>query len=185
MSSSSTFFDANNYGNEKFVNEQNKIEASRIAIASASVYVGEELAERIKTKSTPTGDVLSSAQIAGSMVLDLIPLSHNSPLSSVSVKTELNLNKNAVDVESTIMSEDKSGIEIEALLSCSAAVYTVYDMCKALSKDIVIGDVKLMHKFSGQSDFSCIGRGKVLESIALEKYDPNWFVKTSAVSDDT
>lgn len=175
MSSSSKFTHVDNHGKAHMVDVGDKNSTSRIAIARASVYVGREIAELIKANSVAKGDVLSVSQIAGIMAAkrtsEIIPLCHNIPLSSVNVKTELDLNRNTVDILSTVKCEGKTGVEMEALLCCTTAALTVYDMCKALSQNIVIGDVMLMHKFGGKTNYSRLTDDKIEEPIVLKKYE--------------
>lgn len=174
MATSSKFTHVDDFGKAHMVDVGDKISTSRIAIARASVYVGREIAELINANSIAKGDVLSVSQIAGIMAAkktsELIPLCHNIALLSVSVKTELDLDKNIVNIQSTVKCEGKTGVEMEALLGCTTAALTVYDMCKALSQDIVIGDVMLMHKFGGRTTYSRLG-DKIDEPIVLKKYE--------------
>lgn len=174
MSSSPTFTHVDKYGKAHMVDVGDKKSTSRIATARATVYVGREIAELIQANSIAKGDVLSVSQIAGIMAAkrtsEIIPLCHNIPLSSVNVKTELDLNKNAVNIQSTVKCEGKTGVEMEALLCCTTAALTVYDMCKALSQDIVIGDVMLMQKFGGKTAYNRMG-DKMDEPIVLKKYE--------------
>lgn len=174
MSSSSKFTHVDNDGKAHMVDVGAKKVTSRIAIARASVHVGRDIAELIEANSIAKGDVLSVSQIAGIMAAkrtsEIIPLCHNIPLSSVNVKTELDLNKHTVNIQSIVKCEGKTGVEMEALLCCTAAALTVYDMCKALSQNIVIGDVMLMHKFGGKTTYSRLG-DNIEEPIVLKKYE--------------
>ncbi len=174
MSTTPTFTHVDDQGKAHMVDVGNKTATSRIAIAKAKVYVGREIAELIKANSIAKGDVLSVAQIAGIMAAkrtsELIPLCHNIPLSSVNVKTDLDLIKSTVNIQSTVKCEGKTGVEMEALLCCTMAALTVYDMCKALSQDIVIGDVMLMHKFGGKTTYNR-SNDKFDEPIVLKKYE--------------
>lgn len=158
MSSSSKFTHVDNNGKARMVDVGDKESTSRTAIATASVYVGQEIAEQINANSIAKGDVLSVSQIAGIMAAkrtsEIIPLCHNIPLSSVNVKTELDLKNFTVNIQSTVKCEGKTGVEMEALLCCTTAALTIYDMCKALSQNIVIGDVMLMHKFGGKTTYN-------------------------------
>ncbi|KAG4079767.1 hypothetical protein HA402_014898 [Bradysia odoriphaga] len=174
MSSSPKFTHVDSDGKAHMVDVGDKRSTSRIAIASARVYVGRKIAELIRANSIAKGDVLSISQIAGIMAAkrtsEIIPLCHNIPLSSVNVKTELDLDNNTVNIQSTVKCEGKTGVEMEALLGCTTAALTVYDMCKALSQDIVIGDVMLMHKFGGKTTYNRT-MDKADEPIVLKKYE--------------
>lgn len=174
MSSVPKLTHIDDHGKAHMVDVGAKNATSRIAIARASVHVGREIAEQIQANSIAKGDVLSVSQIAGIMAAkrtaDIIPLCHNIPLSSVNVKTELDLDKNTVNIQSTVKCEGKTGVEMEALLCCTTAALTVYDMCKALSQNIVIGDIMLMHKFGGKTTYNRLG-DKIEDPIVLKKYE--------------
>ncbi|KAJ6648701.1 Molybdenum cofactor biosynthesis protein 1, partial [Pseudolycoriella hygida] len=174
MSTSSKFTHVDKYGKAHMVDVSGKSITSRTAVARASVYVGRKIAELIHANSIAKGDVLSVSQIAGIMAAkrtsDIIPLCHNIPLSSVNVKTELDLENSTVNIQSIVQCEGKTGVEMEALLCCTTAALTVYDMCKALSQDIVIGDVMLLHKVGGRTTYNRLG-DKIEEPIILKKYE--------------
>lgn len=177
MSSSSSpkFTHVDKHGKAHMVDVGDKRATFRTATARASVYVGRDIAELINANSIAKGDVLSVSQIAGIMAAkrtsEIIPLCHNIPLSSVNVKTELDLTKCTVNIESTVKCEGKTGVEMEALLCCTTAALTVYDMCKALSQDIVIGDVMLMRKFGGKTTYNRSCDKLDDEPIVLKKYE--------------
>jgi cyclic pyranopterin phosphate synthase len=174
MSSSLKFTHVDGEGKAHMVDVGHKEPTSRTAIARASVYVGEEISKLIEANSIAKGDVLSVSQIAAIMAAkrtsEIIPLCHNIPLSSVNVKTELDLINHRVNIQSTVKCEGKTGVEMEALMSVSIAALTVYDMCKALSQDIVISDVMLMHKFGGNTNYNRTTVSKIEEPIVL-KYE--------------
>lgn len=147
-------------GKAKMVNVIDKAESKRIAISSGHVHVGPEISRLIASNLMKKGDVLTIAQIAGIMAAkntsNLIPLTHNIPLSSVKVEVALNENKHWVEITATVQCFGKTGVEIEALTAVAIASLTVYDMCKAVSHDITIGDIKLLEKRGGKSDFKRI-----------------------------
>lgn len=139
------------------VDVDSKQNTHRLAIASGKVYVGPTIAKLIEKNSVKKGDVLSVSQIAGIIAAkrtsEIIPLCHNIPISSIVVKTKLNLTDNYVHIQATVKCEGKTGVEMEALCAVSTAALTIYDMCKALSKDITISDIKLMKKSGGRETF--------------------------------
>lgn len=142
-------------GKAKMVNVINKKETNRKAVASGQVKVGSEISKLISQNLIKKGDVLTIAQIAGIMAAkntsNLIPLTHNIALSSIRV--ELRLNGEFVEIESSIECFGKTGVEIEALTAVSIASLTIYDMCKAVSHDIEIKNIRLVEKTGGKSDF--------------------------------
>lgn len=144
-------------GKARMVDVNHKIPTERLAVASAIVHVGPEIARQIEQNSVKKGDVLSIAQIAGIIgakrTAEIIPLCHNIPISSVVVNTVLNLTDNCVNIRATVKCEGKTGVEMEALCAVTTAALTIYDMCKALSKEITISDVKLLKKSGGKQYF--------------------------------
>lgn len=156
-------------GKATMVNVSDKAVTTRIAEATAKVKVGPEISRLIKENSLKKGDVLSVAELAGIIgakkTSHLIPLCHNIPLSSVRVTTQLNEKAQEVVISATVQCEGKTGVEMEALTAVSVAALTVYDMCKAVSKSIVITDIHLLSKSGGRSgDF-------VKEEIKVRDYN--------------
>lgn len=145
------------HGKAAMVNVINKSHTKRKAIARGYVNVGKEVANLISNNLMKKGDVLSIAQIAGIMgaknTPNLVPLTHHIPLSSVKVDLKLNEQASRVEIYGTIECFWNTGCEIEALSAVSVAALTVYDMCKAVSHDITITDIQLIHKSGGKSDF--------------------------------
>jgi GTP 3',8-cyclase / cyclic pyranopterin monophosphate synthase len=144
-------------GKATMVNVIDKKESKRIAISRGIVDVGPEIAKLIAGNLMKKGDVLTIAQIAGIMAAkntsNLIPLTHNIPLSSVKVTVKLNEQLHRVEIQASVECFGKTGVEIEALTAVSIAALTVYDMCKAVSHDITIGDIQLVEKRGGKADF--------------------------------
>jgi len=132
-----------------------KLDTSRVAVATGNVYLGKKAFYLVKDNKLKKGDVLTVAQIAGIMAAkntsNLIPLCHNISISKVSVDLDLDEGQYAVRVTSVAKTHGKTGVEMEALMAVSLATLTVYDMCKAVSKDIVIGGIKLLKKSGGKS----------------------------------
>lgn len=148
-------------GKARMVDVNHKTPTERLAVASAVVHVGAEIARQIEQNSVKKGDVLSIAQIAGIIgakrTAEIIPLCHNIPISAVVVNTVLNLTENCVNIRATVKCEGKTGVEMEALCAVTTAALTIYDMCKALSKDITISDIKLLKKSGGKQFFQRAG----------------------------
>lgn len=144
-------------GKAKMVDVSAKSASDRVALATASVYVGPKITKLIKENSLMKGDVLSIAQLAGIVAAkktsDLIPLCHNIPLSSVGIQCKLDFKNNSVEIISQVKCSGKTGVEMEALTGVAVAALTVYDMCKAVSHSIVIKNIKLLEKSGGKNDF--------------------------------
>ena len=142
-------------GNARMVDVGDKDVTERVATAKASVVMEPATLKLIRDKKAAKGDVLAVAQLAGIMAAkktpDLIPLCHPLALSSVQVTLTLDEKRNAVDIEATCKLKGKTGVEMEALTAASVAALTVYDMCKAVDRGMVIGPVKLIHKAGGKS----------------------------------
>lgn len=161
------------------VDVNHKSVTERVAVAGCTVTVGPEIAKLIEENSVKKGDVLSIAQISGIIAAkrtsEIIPLCHNIPISSVIVNTELNMGESCVHIQATVKCEGKTGVEMEALCAVTAAALTVYDMCKAISKDITITDVMLLKKSGGKQFFQRKGfqdREEVEEEkIILKNYN--------------
>lgn len=126
---------------------------NRIAIASGRVFVNKETFALIKNGGMKKGDVLTTAQIAGIMgakkTPQIIPMCHPIMINGVDMDLKLNEADLSIDITSSVKCDGKTGVEMEALTACSIAALTVYDMCKAVQKDMVISDIKLMEKTGG------------------------------------
>ena len=142
-------------GNARMVDVGDKDVTERVATARASVVMQPATLALIRDKKAAKGDVLAVAQLAGIMAAkktpDLIPLCHPLALSSVQVTLTLDAQRNAVDIEATCKLKGRTGVEMEALTAASVAALTVYDMCKAVDRGMVISEVKLVHKSGGKS----------------------------------
>jgi cyclic pyranopterin phosphate synthase len=142
-------------GKAKMVNVIDKIETKRRAVARGEIFVGDEISKLIASNTMKKGDVLTVAQIAGIMgaknTSNLIPLTHNIPLSSI--KVNVKLNGDIVEIEAAVECFGKTGVEIEALTAVSISALTIYDMCKAISHDIKITNIQLMAKSGGKKHF--------------------------------
>ncbi|GAB4271132.1 MULTISPECIES: cyclic pyranopterin monophosphate synthase [Deferrisoma] len=153
MSRGFTHFDES--GAARMVDVGGKAPTERRAVAAASVWVGPETFRRIVDRSLEKGDVLSVARIAGIQAAKqtpyLIPLCHPLAISSVTMEFDLVEEDHRVDIRAEVKVTGRTGVEMEALTAASVAALTVYDMCKAVDKGMVIGDVKLLRKEGGKS----------------------------------
>ncbi len=137
------------------VDVSEKETTSRRAVASAKVLLNAETLRTLKNQTNPKGNPLEIARIAGIMAAkrasELIPLCHQINLSKVEIRAEIK--KFGVYLESEAKTNSQTGVEMEALTAVSVAALTIYDMCKAVQKDIEITEIKLELKTGGKSDF--------------------------------
>lgn len=142
-------------GKAKMVDVSEKPDTVRSATASAEVLLTDEIYDRIYKNEIAKGDVLSIAKIAGIQAAkktsELIPLCHNIFISSIALNLNLDPGKKSVHISSEVKTVSKTGVEMEALTAVSVAALTVYDMCKAIDKSMVITDIKVMSKTGGKS----------------------------------
>jgi cyclic pyranopterin phosphate synthase len=142
-----------NEGRIKMVDTSDKATTTRHAVASARVLMSAETIAAVREHRTPKGDPLEAARLAGIMAAkrtaELIPLCHTLPLTHVDVQTRVE--DFGVYLESQVSTNAQTGVEMEALTAVSIAALTIYDMCKALDKSIVISDVRLESKSGGKS----------------------------------
>jgi cyclic pyranopterin phosphate synthase len=142
-------------GNARMVDVSDKAVTTRIARAQATIRMQAATLELISTGGHKKGDVLAVARIAGIQAAkkcaDLIPLCHPLALSSVSVEFSLDSVTSQVLIEATCKLSGQTGVEMEALTAASVAALTIYDMCKAVDKDMVIGDLRVLAKSGGKS----------------------------------
>ncbi len=143
----------NDEGRARMVNVGDKAETVRTATAGASVHVSAETFALIRSGGTKKGDVLTVAQIAGIMgakrTPDLIPMCHPILIDGVDLKLSLNEERLTVDIAATVTCHGNTGVEMEAMTAVSVAALTVYDMCKAVQRDILISDIRLLKKTGG------------------------------------
>lgn len=127
----------------------------REAKAFGCIKMSASTLQQIEQNQLKKGDVLSVARIAGIQAAkkcaDLIPLCHPLALSKISVDFELNAENESVDIVAYCKLTGQTGVEMEALTAVSVAALTIYDMCKAIDKDMVIGSIQLLEKTGGQS----------------------------------
>jgi len=145
----------NSKGKAEMVDVSEKKISTRTAEAYAEVEVSKEVFDAIKNNSVKKGDVLSIAKFAGIQAAkktsELIPLCHNIFISKIDVELKLNLQKKTVEIKSFAKTTAQTGIEMEALTAVSVAALTVYDMCKAIDKSMIISEIKLLSKTGGKS----------------------------------
>lgn len=153
MDNKLTHFD--NKGNAVMVDVSNKNETERIAIATGTVKASSETIELIKSGQIGKGDVLGVARVAGIMAMkntsNLIPMCHPVMITGSSIDFEIDSEKNEIRITATSEVVHKTGVEMEALTGVSIAALTIYDMCKAVDKRMVIGDIHLVKKLGGKS----------------------------------
>jgi len=126
---------------------------TRTAVASGFVRMSPDTVKAIREQRNPKGDPLETARLAGIMAAkrtsELIPLCHPLPLSHADVQLELR--DDGISITSTARTDSKTGVEMEALAAASVAALTIYDMCKAIDKAMVITDIRLESKTGGRS----------------------------------
>lgn len=153
MQNMDDFTHFNEQGRAKMVDVGDKPGTVRTATAAASVLVSPETFELIKSGGMKKGDVLTVAQIAGIMgakrTPDIIPMCHPIALTGIDMDLVLDEEKHSVEIRATVSCKGRTGVEMEALTAASVAALTVYDMCKAVQKDMVISEVKLLEKTGG------------------------------------
>lgn len=158
-SSTSELSHVDAHGKVTMVNVSEKISSKRVAIASGKVLLGPIAFPLVSANQISKGDVLAVAKIAGicgaKQTGSLIPLCHNLALSNVQVSLELNEQEQSVIIKAEVAAVGVTGVEMEALTAVSVAALTVYDMCKAVSKDITINNVQLESKMGGKSGGWC------------------------------
>jgi cyclic pyranopterin phosphate synthase len=142
-------------GRVQMVDVGEKPDTERVAVAKGEVTMQPETLRLIAEGGLPKGDVLTTAQIAGTMAAkrtpDLIPMCHPLLLTKVDVEFAINEEASRIEVTATVRSRGKTGVEMEALTAVSVAGLTIYDMAKAVEKTMRIGNIRLVHKSGGKS----------------------------------
>jgi len=140
------------------VDVTNKPVVLREAIAEGCIYVESETLDKIESNTIAKGNVLASARLAGIMAAkktgELIPLCHPLPITHCEVQMSIPTTRDRIGITASAKIAASTGIEMEALTAVSVAALTIYDMCKALSKNIVISQTKLIEKTGGKSDYA-------------------------------
>ena len=126
---------------------------ARTAVAAGRVLVNRETFEKIRSGGMKKGDVLSVAQVAGIMgakrTPDIIPMCHPILIGGIDMELSLDEERCSVEIWAEVRCDGRTGVEMEALTAVSVAALTVYDMCKAVQKDMVISDIRLLSKTGG------------------------------------
>ncbi len=142
-------------GNARMVDVGSKEETTRIAYAGGNIKMSVNAFELVKTGSMAKGDVLGIARIAGVLaakkVDELIPLAHPLMITKANIDFTLNDTDCSIDIFATVGITGKTGVEMEALTAVSVAALTIYDMCKAVDKSMIISDIRLIKKTGGKS----------------------------------
>ena len=143
----------NEQGRAKMVDVGTKPTTVRTAVAAGRVLVNEQTFSLIKSGGMKKGDVLTVAQIAGVMgakrTPDIIPMCHPVMIDGIDLELRLDPERCSVEITASVSCDGRTGVEMEALTAVSTAALTVYDMCKAVQKDMVISDIRLIRKTGG------------------------------------
>ena len=143
----------NEQGRARMVDVTAKEETVRTAVAEGRVHMAKTTLDLIRTGGMAKGDVLAVAQVAGIMAAkrtpDIIPMCHSLRLTGVDIA--FTLEEEAVQIRAAVRCKGETGVEMEALTAVSAAALTIYDMCKAVQKDMEIGEIRLCRKTGGKS----------------------------------
>jgi len=142
-------------GRPRMVDVTSKQLTGRAAVARGSVYMKKETFRLIKAGKVSKGDVLGTAKVAGIMAAkktsEIIPLCHPLNITSVDIDFKFDEKKIGIEIESKVRTIGQTGVEMEALTAVAAAALTIYDMCKAVDKEMVISDIMLIEKSGGKS----------------------------------
>ena len=140
-------------GSVRMVDVSEKSITAREAVAGAQISMARTTVEAITAGGLPKGNVLETARIAGIMAAkrahELIPMCH--PIAVTAVDIDFEIGSEAVEVRCSVKVDERTGVEMEALAAVSASLLTIYDMCKAVDKSMVIGNIRLIKKTGGRS----------------------------------
>ena len=140
-------------GTVRMVDVTGKAETDRVAVAGGEIGMAPETARLVSGGAMPKGNVLETARIAGIMAAkrtwELIPLCH--PVDPTGIELIFEVGQDRIEAEASVRVTGKTGVEMEALTAVSAALLTVYDMCKAVDKDMAIRNIRLLSKTGGRS----------------------------------
>jgi cyclic pyranopterin phosphate synthase len=144
-------------GEARMVDVGDKTPTCRMARVGARVWMAPSTMDLLKRQALPKGDVLAVARVAGIMAAkrtsELVPLCHPLALTHVDVVFSVAADEPRLDIECITRTEDRTGVEMEALTGATVAAITIYDMCKAVDRGMIIGDVRLLEKTGGKEDF--------------------------------
>ena len=142
-------------GNAQMVDVSSKAITNRRAIASGYINLSRDALEIIKDNTNKKGDVLGIAKIAGIQAAkktsDLVPLAHQINLSNIKINFEIKAKEKIILCVTEVISNGKTGVEIEAILATQISLLTIYDMCKYIDKSMIISEVKLLFKEGGKT----------------------------------
>ncbi len=145
----------NEEGRARMVDVSGKAETVRVAVAIGEIKMKPETLALVKDKVLAKGDVLAVSQVAGIMgakkTSEIIPMCHPLLLSGIDVFFTINDQESKIEIQAVVKNSGQTGVEMEALTGVSVAALTIYDMCKAAEKDMVIGDICLVSKSGGKS----------------------------------
>lgn len=149
------FTHINEEGRARMVDVSDKDLTKREAVAVGSIYMKKETLNKIHEGSIKKGDVLAVAQVAGIMAAKntshIIPMCHPIKTTGCDISFKLDFKSSKIDIKATVKTVGQTGVEMEALTAISTAALTIYDMCKAIDKDMMITDIKLIKKSGGKS----------------------------------
>ncbi|OGR16451.1 MAG: molybdenum cofactor biosynthesis protein C [Desulfobacterales bacterium GWB2_56_26] len=153
--STSTFTHFDSRGNARMVDVSEKSDSVRVAEAKGNIKMSPMAYELVKSGSMAKGDVLGIARVAGIMaakkVDELIPLTHPLMITKMDISFVLQDEDSSIDIVATVGITGKTGVEMEALTAVSISALTIYDMCKAVDKSMIIRDIRLLKKSGGKS----------------------------------
>lgn len=145
----------NEQGRARMVDVTEKAVTRRIAVAAGEVHMAPDTMAHIKNGTMKKGDVLAVAQVAGIQAAkhnwELIPMCHPLPLTGIDITFHLSDNPCMVEIQAAVSCTGVTGVEMEALTAISVAALTIYDMCKAVQKDMHITNIRLLRKSGGKS----------------------------------
>ncbi|MGI5940210.1 MAG: cyclic pyranopterin monophosphate synthase MoaC [Thermoleophilia bacterium] len=144
-------------GEAKMVDVGGKLSTLRTARVGARVWMAQTTMDLLRQQALPKGDVLAVAKVAGIMAAkrtsDLVPMCHPLALTHVDITFSVAEDEPRLDIECITRTEDRTGVEMEALTGATMAAITIYDMCKAVDRGMIIGDIRLLEKTGGKEDY--------------------------------
>lgn len=145
----------NEQGRARMVDVSEKAHTLRVAVARGEITMQARTLQMVREQSHKKGDVLAVAQVAGIMAAkktaDIIPMCHPVFLSGVDVSFRIDEAESKIEIEAVVKNSGQTGVEMEALTAVSVAALAIYDMCKAVEKDMVMGNIRLLKKSGGKS----------------------------------
>lgn len=145
----------NEQGRARMVDVTEKAVTHRVAVAAGEIHMAAETLEKIRNGTMKKGDVLAVAQVAGIQAAkhnwELIPMCHPLPLTGIDIEFALSDDPCMVEIQATVSCTGVTGVEMEALTAVSVAALTIYDMCKAVQKNMEITNIRLLRKSGGKS----------------------------------